>query len=209
MSGSVCLQGGREFTAGCVEMDRDFVGRTEASLAAVLAGAARVGDDYSGASARARRHYIALGTEVRIVPDPRTDPEGALAALDERVDLVVLPGGSPSGLLQVLSGELGRRLIELYASGTSISGASAGAMVLCASMIRPDRGGDTVDGLGLVDGLALPHWSPGPLRWAVPEVTLWGLPECGGVVFDGGRPIAVGQGNPAMRRDGRWTPVGR
>lgn len=209
MSRVVCLQGGREFTANCLEMDREVMHRSNASLVAVIAGAARVGDDYAGASERARRYYAGLGTQVRIISDPRTDPDAALAALDDEIDLIVLPGGSPSGLLGVLSGAVRSRLIDLHDSGTSISGASAGAMVLCASMARPDRGGDTVDGLGIVEGLALPHWSPERKPWDVPDVTLWGLPECGGVIFDGSDPIAVGQGDPSVRRAGRWSRIPR
>ena len=208
-AGLLCLQGGREFTPECVDMDRTVIARSSARLVAVLAGAARVGSDYDGASDRARRHYSGLGADVRVIPDPRVDVDGALAALDEEIDLIVLPGGSPSGLLDVLSGTVRARVRELHSSGTAISGASAGAMVLCTSVVRPDRGGGVVDGIGLVDGLALPHWSPGTTRWRVPDVTLWGLPECGGVVIDGDDRRAVGRGEPSMRLDGDWSPLPR
>lgn len=206
MGGLICLQGGHEFTSGCREMDA-FVLEQAGRRVAVLAGAARVGGDYDGASERARRHYATLGGDVTIVPDPRVGEAPALGALQEPIDLLVLPGGSPGGLLDVLSGTVRDRVIELHASGMSISGASAGAMVLCAHMVRPDSGATVVDGLGLVEGLALPHWKPGPNRWDVPDVTLWGLPECGGALFDVEGVSAVGQGEPAMCRDGVWSPL--
>lgn len=176
---------------------------------AVLAGAAQVGGDYDGASERARRHYTALDGEVTIVPDPRVDNSGALTALGQPIDLLVFPGGSPGGLFDVLHGPVGDRVIALHAAGLSISGASAGAMVLCAHMVRPDRGAEVVDGMGLVEGLALPHWEPGPNRWEVPEITLWGLPECGGAVIDADGVTAVGHGEPAVRRDGNWQALPR
>jgi hypothetical protein len=66
-----------------------------------------------------------------------------------------------------------------------------------------------VPGLGLVEGLALPHWSPGPLRWDVPDTVLWGLPECGGVIIEDGEVCAVGQGVPARFVNGSWTPLPR
>ena len=204
----ICLQGGHEFTSRCREMDAAVLDRTGLRVA-VLAGAARVGSDYTGASERARRHYVALGGDVTIGPDPRADEAAALGAFRKPIDLLVLPGGSPGSLLDVVRGPVRDRVLELHAAGMSISGASAGAMVLCAHMVRPDSDGSIVDGLGLVDGLALPHWEPGPNRWDVPDITLWGLPECGGALFDADGVVAVGQGEPAVRRDGIWTPLPR
>ena len=210
MPGLLCLQGGREFTIDCVDMDRAVVERASAGVVAVIAGAARVGSDYDGASDRARRHYIGLGVDVVVVPDPREEADRAVEALADSIHLVVLPGGSPANLLGVLSGAVGQRLLAMHASGTAISGASAGAMVLCSRMVRPDRDGNVVEALGLVDGLALPHWSPGAARWNVPDSeTLWGLPECGGVLIDGDEYVAVGHGAASIRRQGEWTPVPR
>ncbi len=209
MSGLLCLQGGREFTAECREMDTAVIAAAGARSVAVLAAAARVGSDYAGASARARRHYAALDVEVRVIPDPRDDVDAALNQMHEPIDLLILPGGSPSSLLDVLSGSVRERLLDLHSSGAAISGASAGAMVLCSHMVRPDRG-DLVAGLGLVDGLALPHWSAGSdRRWPVPDVTLWGLPECGGVIIEDGAYRAVGAGIASVHNGDGWLPVPR
>ena len=212
-AGVLCLQGGRELTPPCREMDRAVLDRC-AGPVAVLAGAARPGSDYDGASARAAGHYRALGAEVRVVPDPRADVAGALAELTDDVGLVVLPGGAPGGLLDVLTavddGSIGRRLTDLWTRGAGLSGASAGAMVLCARTATPDRAAPFADGLGLVDGLAVPHWSPGSeRRWAPDDALLWGLPERGGVLIDGDEMVAVGEGRPSFRLDGSWHEVSR
>jgi len=214
MSGLICLQGGHEFTADCRQMDTDVLALVGAGRVAILAGAARPGSDFAGASNRATRHYTGLGASVLTIPDPRDDAAEALAGLTDDISLLVLPGGSPASLRAVLSGAVEDRVIELHTAGMAISGASAGAMVLCERMVRPgDRStsADIVDGLGLVDGLALPHWSPGSDRgWPVPDdLDLWGLPECGGVIVDGGNTSAVGRGEPARRRNGQWQLIER
>ncbi len=215
MNGLICLQGGREFTDDCRAMDADVLAVSGPGPIAVLAGAARPGTDYAGASGRARRHYEQLGAAVVTVPDPRDDVAAAIDALADDLALLILPGGSPPSLREVLSGPVAARVVALHRSGMSISGASAGAMVLCARMVLPGGGAAVVDGLGLVDGLALPHWTPDSDRgWPVPDdVDLWGLPECGGVIIDRDRSEhavrAVGQGEPSRRHGGTWEPVPR
>jgi hypothetical protein len=214
-SGVICLQGGRELTPGCDEMDRAVLERCTGPVV-VLAGAARPGSDYAGASARTVTHYMRLGITVEVIPDPRDDHHAALAALDDAIGLVVLPGGSPGGLLDVLTAGAGdaptiaERLVALWSTGTAISGASAGAMVLCAHTATPDRSAGLAAGLDLVPGLAIPHWSPGSeRRWPLPDTLLWGLPECGGVLIDGNSMIGVGQGTASIRAAGAWSAIGR
>ena len=221
MAGAICLQGGREFTPDCVEMDRSVVELTPNGDTVVLAGAARIGDDYAGACRRAAAHYASFGVEAVPVPDPRTDERAALDVLADDIALVILPGGSPAGLLAVLadpdSDELtpvGARVVDLHRAGTVISGASAGAMVLCEQTAMPERrlrrGPSTRPALGLVEGLAIPHWSPEGSTWKVPDdLALWGLPECGGVIVDQHSVVAVGEGAPSRRISGRWQPVER
>ena len=171
----------------------------------------------AGASARTAAHYARLGVTVEVVSDPRSGHADALAALAGDIGLVVLPGGSPGGLLDVLTRRpndveptIGERLVALWRAGTGISGASAGAMVLCAQTATPDRSRGVASGLGLVPGLAIPHWSPGSeRRWSLPEALLWGLPECGGVLIETGSMIGVGLGAASVHVDGAWQPVDR
>lgn len=207
MSGVRCLQGGVELTPGCRDMDRAVLDRC-AGPVVVLAGAARVGSDYAGAVDRARRHYEALGADVVGAPDPRTDEAGTLAAL-QRVGLLVLPGGSPASLHAVLSGAVGERVLAVHREGAGITGASAGAMVMCERTWLPSTGQE-VEGLGLAPGQALVHWA-GPGRRGLPDdgVLRWGLPERGGVLIDGGTVLAVGEGTPSWHRAGRWRALPR
>ena len=218
MAGLICLQGGLELTPPCREMDATILDRAPDGRVAVLAGAARIGSDYAGACERARAHYTSLGASVTCLVDPRVDVDGALAALSDDLALVVLPGGSPSSLLDVLAGstpQIGRRLVALHAAGVALSGASAGAMVLCDRTVLPDRrsgdGPSIADGLGLVRGLALPHWSPDRTGWPVPDdVDVWGLPECGGALIEGDTVTAVGRNDAARRPAGEaWAPLPR
>ena len=215
--GVLCLQGGRELTSACIDMDRAVLERCDGAVA-ILAGAARPGSDYVGASARTVEYYRGLGAEVVVVPDPRSDPGRARVALTDDVGLIVMPGGAPGGLLDVLTivdgGSIGARIVELWLSGAGMSGASAGAMVMCTRTAIPDRragaGNGIADGLGLVAGMAVPHWSPGfESRWEIPESTVWGLPECGGVVLQDDRMSAVGQGTPSIRISDAWHAVTR
>ncbi len=208
MSGLLCLQGGRELTPGCEEMDAEVLRRVDGPVV-VLAGAARTGSDYAGACERTVSWYGRLGTQVTVVPDPREDRAGALAALQD-VGLLVLPGGSPGGLRQVLTGPVGEQVRALHRDGCAISGASAGAMVLCQRMTVPSQGGRQVDGLGLAPGVALVHWS-GPTRDRPPADGLlrWGLPERGGVLLTADGAVGVGQGAAAWLWAGRWTPLPR
>jgi hypothetical protein len=196
-------------------MDRLVLERCSGA-AVVLAGAARPGSDYAGASARTAAHYRRLGMTVEAIPDPRDDHHGALAALGDGTGLIVLPGGSPGGLLDVLTAHppdgptIAERLLALWSTGTVISGASAGAMVLCAKTATPDRSGGLAAGLDLVPGVAIPHWSHGSeRRWSLPETLLWGLPECGGVLIDGDSMIGVGQGQASVRLGGSWRAIDR
>ncbi len=213
VTGVLCLQGGRELTPPCAVMDATVIARSDGRIV-VLACAARVGSDYAGAAARAVAHYRGLGAEVAVVPDPREDLSTALAALRDGIGLIVMPGGSPGGLLDVLTtidgGSIGRRIAELWQSGAAISGASAGAMVMCTRTVRPDRDSGIAAGLGFVDGIAVPHWTPGSeRRWSLPDALVWGLPECGGVIIDGDQMTAVGQGHPSVRVDSEWHRVAR
>ena len=212
-AGVVCLQGGVELTPLCENMDRAVLDRSGRDVA-VLAGAARPGTDYAGALARARSHYERLGARLVHVPDPRDDLEGALAVLDAQIDLVVMPGGSPGLLREVLielgAGAIGQRLVARWRSGVALSGASAGAMLLCAQTVVPGRAG-LASGLGVVAGVAVPHWTRGSeTQWSLPDdAQLWGLPECGGVLIDHDSVVAVGLGEPSIGVGGQWSSIQR
>lgn len=215
MAGTVCLQGGKEFGSSCRDLDLEVLRRTAMGPIVVLPAAASPGREYATAGRNAARYYGGLSGDPAVpAPDPREDLDACLQVLDH-ASLVILPGGSPSELLRVLTelggGAVGERLRELHARGTTLSGASAGAMVLCARTWLADGDGSIVDGLGLVPGLALPHHEPGREgRAGTPtDLPLWGLPECGGVVVDDDGVVAAGAGTPVLVVDGQTVELSR
>lgn len=216
MTGTVCLQGGAEFGPDCREMDADLVRRAGGTVV-VSALAGEVGRDYATATQNGVRHFRQLGAEdVLAAPDARTDPSGARDVL-LRARLLVLPGGSPARLLEALRGtgvdDVVRDLLE---DGGVVSGSSAGAMVLGAWTVLPDRRTSVVRALGVVpDVLVVPHWSGPRADWlraiedAVPaDVTVLGLPEQSGVLVEDGALTAVGAAPTALVREGRELALG-
>ena len=217
----LCLQGGAEFGPGCEGMDADLLVRAGGGPVVVTALAGAPGREYRTAGENGVRHFRRLGArDATVAPDVREDPEGALAAL-QRARLLVLPGGSPSRLLHALqTTPVGERVQSALADGVVVLGSSAGAMVLCAWTVLPDRRGPAgpavVRGLGVVPGvLVVPHWSGGRADWlravedAVPAgVAVLGLAEQSGVLVEGGELTAVGQAPAALVSDGRELPVG-
>lgn len=205
MSGLVCLQGGGEFSTGCRPMDLEVLHRARARRVVVVALAAAPGHEHRTAAANGVAHYRGLGADAVAAPDARDDADATQKVLSS-ADLVVLPGGSPSRLLTALrETPVGALLADLVDSGVAVSGASAGAMVLCGWTVLPDRAGPTrpsvAPGLGLVDGaVVVPHWSGGRGDWldaiaaAVPAGTaVLGLPEESGVLVHDGVLTAVGR----------------
>ena len=215
MPGTICLQGGREFGSSCRDLDMEVLRRTPMGPIVVLPGAAEPGRQYATAGRNAARYYGNLGGDAAVpAPDPRADLDGCLETL-QAASLVVLPGGSPTELLRVLTkpgdGAVGAALGDLHRGGVTISGASAGAMVLCERTWLADTDGSVVDGLGLVPGLALPHHEPGREDRAgtPPEVPVWGLPECGGVIIEDAGVVAAGAGTPVLVEEGEVRELPR
>lgn len=216
IAGAVLLQGGGEMQPACRAMDLELVREAPDGDVVVVLGAATPGADHARAASRARRYYADLvRRRVVVTPHPEVDLDECLQAVAE-AGLVVLPGGSPSRLLDVLRADGGRladALTGAHRSGVALSGASAGAMVLCERTVLPDRrtgatGEPTVAvGLGLVPGLALVHDDGRDRRgWRDPDDLdglRWGLPEAGGVLVHEGSVRAVGQGGPRVLLGGR------
>ncbi|MBK5306497.1 MAG: Type 1 glutamine amidotransferase-like domain-containing protein [Frankiaceae bacterium] len=218
----ICLQGGGEFSPACRAMDLDLVHRAGGRVV-VTALAAEPGGDYATATANGVRHFRAIGAgDVVGAPDARDDRTAALG-LVSKARLLVLPGGSPFRLLRALNETgMGEAIAALLADGAVIMGASAGAMVLCAWTVLPDRrtgGALAVEpGLGLAgDLLVVPHWSGGSSRgdWlrsieasVPPSTTVLGIPEESGVLVDGTVLTAVGSSPTRLLHEDRDLAVG-
>lgn len=216
MTGTVCLQGGNEFSVRCRPMDAALVAAQPGPVVVTALAGAR-GREYATANRHGVEHYRAVGaSEVVAAPDVREDPEGALAAL-RRARVLVLPGGSPARLLEALtSTPVGGVVGDLLAAGGTVMGSSAGAMVLGAWTVLPEAGPRVVAGLGLVpDVLVVPHWSGPRADWlravdeGVPADTLvLGIPEESGVLVGERGLEALGTPTRLVRQD-RDLPVGR
>lgn len=210
----MCLQGGAEFSPACVPMDRAVLSLAGPGPVVVLASAAAQGREYDRAGENAVAYYTDLGADVSVAPDPRLDLGAAIDAL-RTAALVVLPGGSPARLVEAL---VETALGAAVAAVPTISGASAGAMVLCATTVLPDVADHPlVPGMGVVaDALVVPHFA-GSFRWVDPEAgfdggprLVLGLPECSGVLLTQGRFLAVGARATTVCAEGvrRVVPVG-
>ena len=213
-AGAVCLQGGAEFGDGGRTMDAAVLARAEGPVV-VAPLASPPGESYRRTGEEGARWYRSLGApDVLVAPDPREHPAEGLDVL-RSARLVVLPGGSPARLLSALqSTGADRAVADVLADGGVVSGASAGAMVLCSWTVLPDAPGGlaAVAGLGVVRGAAvLPHWRPGDARqdWqdalaaAEPGLELLGLAEQSGVLVDGGTLTAVGAAPTRLLTTGR------
>ena len=218
MRGTVCLQGGGEFSTSCADMDADLVARADGGPVVVTALAGAPGLDYRTATANGVRHFASVGGAAVVgAPDVREEPEGALAVL-RTARLLVLPGGSPARLLTALrSSGAGQVVADLLDSEGVVMGASAGAMVLCDWTVLPDRGMQVVAGLGVVpEAVVVPHWSGGRDDWlaaidaaVAPQVSVLGLPEQSGVLVDRAGMMAVGRLPSALLRQGVELAVGQ
>ena len=214
---TVLLQGGGEFSRGCLPMDTALVAEAGGPVV-VTALAGAPGREYDTANRNGVAHYRAAGADDVVgASDVRSDPEPALAAL-RRARLIVLPGGSPARLLAALTGTpVGEVVVQLLADGGAVMGSSAGAMVLGAWTVLPEGGARIGAGLGLVPGvLVVPHWSGPRGDWlravdagTPPDTVVLGIPEESGVLVRAGTMTAVGQSPTRLVRQDRDLAVGR
>jgi cyanophycinase len=165
-TGRVALHGGGEFLAG----DEPFL---EALLATVAVRPIRIAI-VPAAAARGRpdlaaRHGHqafelagrALGVEVEIDEVMVVDRSSAADARNARrlaeANLIHLPGGDPDLVPATFAGtDAWEAILEAHRRGTTLAGASAGAMGLAERTWTP---GGWIDGLDLVRGLiVVPHF---------------------------------------------------
>lgn len=192
--GPLCIAGGGEFARPCDPLDALLAAAAPPGPVVIVPSAAGQGREYETAGRNGLRHHrrVSPDREVSVATDPREDADRARAQIDAAA-VVVLPGGSPGRLLDALTGPLVGAVEAAVGRGAAVSGASAGAMVLCAVVMLPGNG-TTAPGLGLLPGAVLPHY-PSSRAWRdalAGRTPLWGLPECGGVVVDGGEARAAG-----------------
>jgi cyanophycinase len=204
----ICLQGGNEFAPACRDMDALLLDLADGGPVVIVPRAGKPGREYDTAGANGARHFRDLGAADVTVAPP--DDAGTVAAIDAAA-LVFLPGGSPSRLRDALLGTPVADALRRAADGRVVVGSSAGAMLLCATTVLPERGVRADTGLGLVGDFAVvPHYDgPRPdwenaLRAAAPGTDLLGIPECSGVLLDGEDVTALGaRPSTLVTEDGR------
>jgi cyanophycinase-like exopeptidase len=149
--------------------------------------------------AAAGRARMTVGVATASVVTRETAADPGPCALLERAHLVHLPGGDPDLVPSVLRDTPAwAAILRAHARGACVAGASAGAMALAARLWTRDG---PADGLGLVAGAVVPHFSPTRLdAWRA-------------VVEDGGEPLAwlgLDERTMAIGRPGEaWTVAGR
>jgi cyanophycinase len=200
--GELALVGGAEWTAGCEEIDRHLLERSDTRDVLVLPTAAAYWHPDKTIETAAS-YFSGLGASVKACMVLRRadaeDPEHAGTVRAAR--FVYLAGGSVLHLRSVLkSSPVWDALVEAWSAGAVLAGSSAGAMVLGDAMVDP-RGGALTLGLGLLPQLAvLPHagdWSEEKTHRTVR-------------LASGGLRIAAIDERTALLRapDGRWYKRG-
>lgn len=215
MAGSICVQGGDEFTDACRAVDEAWIARAPVGAVSVVPLACAGGAEYRIAGRNGVEYLRDLGVaDVSVAPEPDLLPDGAVRSIiDARV--VFIPGGSPARIRKrVIGTAVGGALRAHSASGGMLVGASAGAMVLCDSMLVPGDDMTVHPGLGLLpDMLVLPHYDQRrdalvarARGQAAGRTAIIGLPACCGVLFGDHETLAFGS-EPCWRFTADADPV--
>jgi cyanophycinase len=187
MPGLIILMGGNEFRPECEAMDRLLLARIGTNPRAVILPTAAAHENPGLAAENGIRHFNRLGAraEAAMVVDSATAQDGKWLGLIQNADLIYLAGGDPLYLLETLRHSAAwETALEVWKSGRTLAGSSAGAMVLGGQMWAPGKGWH--EGLGLLPGFAIiPHharlaklWNAGRMRSSLPEgFTLIGIDE--------------------------------
>jgi peptidase E len=180
-------------------MDKHLLEIAPSSAVVVVPLASKPGADYQRTGAHATAYLSALGADALVAPDARRDPAAAATAVTG-AGLVVLTGGSPRQLVDGLTTSgLDAVIRDAAANGAVVMGASAGAMVACATTLLPQWHRDPLvgAGIGLVEGyVVVPHFDGKRTAWVRVALgaspTVLGIPECSGVLVEDGRLTALG-----------------
>lgn len=213
MSGLLAILGGQEHLPGCEPIDRmllDESGVTRPTVTVLLA--ASVPERIRAKVAEADAYWPRLGARVRFAFTG--GPDGTAEALDalSDPDLVVLTGGRPWLIQRRLTAPVIERLRQLSDDGVPLSGSSAGAMAmgLWRMDLHPARTPRVRMGMGLVHGLAAPHYGRHFLHHACrvvahrhPHVPVLGLPDRTALVGRAGRFEVMGVGGATILHHGR------
>lgn len=214
MRGVIALVGAGEFLPEMADLDRELLATipSERPRVAIVPTASfpdgeRIFRDWGAMGAD---HFAALGCEVeQVLIRERIDAEDdAYAQALGEADLIYFSGGKPGHLRSVLAGSPAwRAVLEANARGAVIAGCSAGAMVLCASILGSRRRRliarpfSWQPGLGVVPRAAvLPHYD----RFPEPFMAFFALQAPHGVSV-----LGIDEQTALVGRDQSWQVRGR
>ena len=215
MAGEIGLVGGEEFRPGCEDMDREIMrapGQDPAQVliipTAAVTGPAKAAND--GVT-----HFARLGGDagqLMVLEKSQADDVEFVRPV-RSASVVYFTGGSPDHLLETLRGSLLlEQILNALKDGAVLAGSSAGAMVMGSLMRRPG-GGEWVEALGVVPGVAvLPHHERSnpeetsrQLREQVPtDLIVLGIDARTGCLGRPGNWRATGAGNVTVYRGTDW-----
>lgn len=227
MPGLIALVGGNEFRPECEAMDRSLLARTGTTPRVTILPTAAARENPGLAAENGIHHFQRLGARAQaaMIVDSETARDGKWLDLIRKADLVYLTGGDPLHLVETLGNSAAwEAALEVWKSGRSLAGSSAGAMVLGGRMWAPGQGWR--EGLGLLPRLAvIPHharlasqWDAGRMRASLPEeITLVGIDEATAlvgppweaagmgkvVIYGTDQPAAFTQGQPLKLASGK------
>jgi len=203
MPGLIILMGGNEFRPECEGMDRSLLARIGMNPRVIILPTAAARENPGLAAENGVRHFKRLGAraEAAMVVDPATARDRKWLGLIQNADLVYLAGGDPVHLLETLRNSAAwQAALEVWKSGRSLAGSSAGAMVLGGRMWAPGQGWR--EGLGLLPPIAvIPHhsrlaeaWKAKDMLASLPgKVTLVGIDEATALVGPPWEAVGMGK----------------
>jgi cyanophycinase len=224
VAGALGLLGGDEMHAACEPFDRALLAAAgEPDEVRVVPAAVVHNGSVTGAMSLARKYFGRLGLKVVEVPlHRRSDAsrDDVVAAL-RTSPLTYILGGDPGYLLDTLrETPAWAALKAAYRDGGGLAGSSAGAMVLCESILLRSRNPSPSrrharDALELLPGVVLvPHLGRFAKGWVesarreARDRDILGLDESTGVVHDGAW-TAHGPGEVKLWRHGQEPPIVR
>jgi cyanophycinase len=204
MTSWIALHGGGEFQRGSEIGDRRLVvaaGGADARVIVVPTAAAREHPEMAAQHGVQWFKQIGAQAAAAMAVDVRSSNDSAIVATIELATLIYLPGGDPVLLVEILrNSRTWQAIVRAYERGSSIGGASAGAMALGTRMWNP-RTGELIDGLGLVPIVTLPHFGAErinrarTLRSQLDRATrLFGIAERTSAIWDGSKWNVWGPG---------------
>ncbi len=219
MAGEIGLVGGDEFRPGCEDMDREIMRASGQDPARVLIVPMAAVTGPVKAANDGVTHFGNLGADAGrlMLLDKSQANDGALIQPSRKAGVVYFTGGSPDHLLDTLRGsELLKSILAAVAGGAVLAGSSAGAMVMGSLMRRPG-GGEWVEALGIVPGVAvLPHHERSNAAETSRQLqsqvsaglTVFGIDARTGCLGRPGSWRVVGHGNVTVYRGADWQVCG-